>query len=104
MTIMAHQKYINCVRVSPNDKMIATSSQDKQIKLWDSNQLKLVATLTGHKKGVWDIQFNPSEQMLVSASGDDDLKIWNLTTHACVCTLQGHKTALVKVAWLNQGL
>ena len=26
MTIMAHQKYINAVRVSPNDKLIATSS------------------------------------------------------------------------------
>ena len=61
--------------------MIATSSQDKQIKLWDSKDLSLKATLTGHKKGVWDIQFNPAEQVIVSASGDNDLKIWNLTTH-----------------------
>ena len=87
LTIMAHQKYINCVRVSPNDKLIATSSQDKQIKLWDSSNLKLIATLVGHKKGVWDIQFNPAEQVLVSASGDKDLKIWNLLTHQCVSTL-----------------
>jgi U3 small nucleolar RNA-associated protein 13 len=55
LTIMAHQKYINCVRISPNDKMIATSSQDKQIKLWDAQTLSLKATLTGHKKGVWDL-------------------------------------------------
>ena len=55
MTIMAHAKYINCVRISPNDKMIATSSQDKQIKLWESKSLTLKGTLTGHRKGVWDI-------------------------------------------------
>ena len=80
MTIMAHAKYINCVRISPNDKMIATSSQDKQIKLWESKSLTLKGTLTGHRKGVWDIQVNPSEQMLVSAPGDNDLKVWNLQT------------------------
>lgn len=26
MTVMAHQKYINVVRVSPNDKLIASAS------------------------------------------------------------------------------
>jgi len=34
MTIMAHQKYINAVRIAPNDKLIATSSQDKSINIW----------------------------------------------------------------------
>ena len=55
MTIMAHQKYINTVRVSPNDKFIATSSQDKTIKIWEAGSLNLKTTLSGHKKGVWDI-------------------------------------------------
>ena len=42
MTVMGHQKYINVVRVSPNDKLIASSSQDKTIKIWNSNDLMLV--------------------------------------------------------------
>lgn len=83
---MAHQKYINCVRVSPNDKLIATSSQDKSIKIWDSSSLQLIKVLTGHKKGIWDIQFAPAEQLLVSASGDKLLKVWNVSSGQCVST------------------
>ena len=98
---MAHQKYINAVRISPNDKLIATSSQDKTIKIWDAKSLQLKTTLSGHRKGVWDIQFAPSEQLIVSACGDKTVKVWSISDGKCVATLQGHNQALVKVAWLN---
>ena len=39
MTVMGHQKYINIAKFSPNDKFIASGSQDKTVKIW-SNQLK----------------------------------------------------------------
>ena len=32
-TEIAHEKDINCVSVSPNDKLIATGSQDKTAKV-----------------------------------------------------------------------
>jgi len=32
-TILAHEKEINCVTISPNDKLIATASQDKTAKV-----------------------------------------------------------------------
>jgi len=33
-TILAHQKEMNCVTISPNDKLIATASQDKTAKVY----------------------------------------------------------------------
>jgi len=45
---------MNCVRFSPNNKLIATSSQDRLIKLWDENLMNKMV-LKGHKRGVWDI-------------------------------------------------
>ena len=41
LTVVGHQKYINVVRVSPNDKLIASCSQDKNIKIWNSSNLLL---------------------------------------------------------------
>ena len=104
MTVMGHQKYINVVRVSPNDKLIASSSQDKTIKIWNSSDLMLVLTLTGHKKGVWDCSFSPVDKLLVSASGDKTVKVWNLTNGTCIATLSGHQTSLIKVSFINAGL
>lgn len=34
LTIKAHDKTINCIAVSANDKLLATSSQDKLIKVF----------------------------------------------------------------------
>eukprot|EP00347_Sterkiella_histriomuscorum_P000004 403377554 len=104
LTIVGHQKYINVVRVSPNDKLIASSSQDKSIKIWNASNLMLNHTLTGHKKGVWDVAFSPVDKILVSASGDKTLKVWNLQNGTCISTFQGHQNSLVKIGWLNLGM
>ncbi|CDW89939.1 transducin beta-like protein 3 [Stylonychia lemnae] len=104
LTVMGHQKYINVVKVSPNDKLIASSSQDKTIKIWGSYDLMLQQTLSGHKKGVWDIAFSPVDKLLVSASGDKTLKVWNLQNGTCISTFQGHQNSLVKISWINLGM
>jgi U3 small nucleolar RNA-associated protein 13 len=90
MTVMAHTKYINCVKVSPNDKLIASSSQDKTIKLWLAKDLSQTLELRGHKRGIWDLAFAPTEQLLMSASGDKMLKVWSIAGDnkgQCVATL-----------------
>jgi U3 small nucleolar RNA-associated protein 13 len=70
--------------------MIATSSQDKTIKLWDAKNLTLLKTMSGHRRGIWDIQFSPSDQLIASASGDNSLRVWSIATGQAVATLQGH--------------
>jgi len=55
-TCIAHLKEVVSLKVSPNNKIIATGSHDKTIKLW-STRLKLIRTLEGHKRGIWDLAF-----------------------------------------------
>jgi U3 small nucleolar RNA-associated protein 13 len=100
----AHEKDINIVAVAPNDSLIATGSQDKTIKLWNSTNLSLVATLKGHRRGVWDCQFSPFDRVLASGSGDKTVKLWSLSDFSCVRTFQGHVASVLRVRYLSGGL
>ncbi|XP_071440764.1 transducin beta-like protein 3 [Hetaerina americana] len=103
-TVIAHQKDINGVCVAPNDKLIATASQDKTVKLWSSDNLDLVGILRGHRRGVWTVRFSPIDQVLASASADATIKIWMLKDLTCWKTLEGHSASVLRMEFISRGM
>lgn len=101
-TEIAHSKDINSLAVSPNDKLLASCSQDKTIKLWTEN-LTLLGVLKGHKRGVWCCRFSPIDQVLVSSSADSTIKLWSITELNCLKTLEGHDASVLRVEFISQG-
>ena len=89
VTVKAHDKSINAVCVAPNDKLVASCSMDKTIKLWSLPQLSLVHTLKGHRKGVWDISFSTINSVLLSSSGDQTIRVWNVRDGSTLYTIEG---------------
>lgn len=95
LTQIAHDKDINSLDVSPNDKLLATGSQDKTAKIFEivvvgnkgsgmRAELKLLGTLKGHKRGVWNVRFSRTDRVVATASADKSVKLWSLETLACV--------------------
>jgi U3 small nucleolar RNA-associated protein 13 len=100
-SIRGHDKDINCVAVSPNDSMLASASQDKSIRLWNTEDLSPIATLTGHKRGVWKVLFSPVDKLLVSCSGDRTVKLWSVVDYTIVKTLEGHTASVLNARFVN---
>lgn len=103
-SIRAHEKDINIVTVAPNDSLVASGSQDKTVKLWNTSDLSLRATLKGHRRGVWDCQFSPIDRVVATSSGDKTIKLWSLSDFSCVRTFQGHVSSVLRVRFLKTGL
>lgn len=102
-SIRAHDKDINCVAVSPNDLMVASASQDKSIRLWNTEDLTPIATLNGHKRGVWKVVFSPVDKILVSCSGDRTVKLWSVVDYSIIRTLEGHTASVLNAKFVNHG-
>ncbi|XP_062820586.1 transducin beta-like protein 3 isoform X1 [Anolis carolinensis] len=103
VTVKAHDKDINSVAVSPNDKLIATGSQDRTAKLWTCQDCILLGVFSGHKRGIWCVQFSPVDQVLATSSADGTIKLWDLQEFGCLKTFEGHDASVLKVIFISQG-
>ncbi|XP_053413860.1 transducin beta-like protein 3 isoform X2 [Nycticebus coucang] len=102
-TQRCHEKDINSVAVAPNDKLLATGSQDRTAKLWALPQCQLLGVFSGHRRGLWCVQFSPMDQVLATASADGTIKLWALQDFSCLKTFEGHDASVLKVAFVSRG-
>lgn len=95
-TLKIHDKDINSLDIAPNDRLLASGSQDRTAKLFSityvaatksqeaTASLALLGTFKGHKRGVWSVKFSPADQCLATASGDRTIKLWSLSDFTCI--------------------
>ncbi|MGF2011573.1 serine/threonine-protein kinase [Nostoc sp. DedVER01b] len=94
---------VNALAISPDDYTLASANDDKNIKLWDLNTQKVLATLSGHFQAVKSVAFSPDGQILASGSDDKTIKLWQFETLKEICTLVGHSHAVKSVAFSPDG-
>lgn len=102
-SVVAHDKDVNVVAVSPNDALVATGSQDRTVKLWNAVDLSLRVALVGHKRGVWDCRFSPVDRAVATASADQTIKLWSTQDGDCARTFQVHAGSVLRVRFLRDG-
>ncbi|EIN13890.1 U3 small nucleolar RNA-associated protein [Punctularia strigosozonata HHB-11173 SS5] len=114
-THKAHDKDINSLDVAPNDRFLASGSQDKTAKVFEIDyvvtgtgsvrgEIRLVGTCKGHKRGVWTVRFGRAERVLATGSGDKTVRLWSLEDFSCVKTFEGHTNSVLRVDFLNAGM
>ena len=96
-----HTSLVNCL-VKCNNKLFASASNDKTIKIWDYTKNKCIETLKGHNNYVYSLALL-KDGRLCSGSADNTITIWNLDDYSCDITLNGHEDSVKCVFQLSNG-
>jgi hypothetical protein len=104
-TLSGHKANVAGVAFSPDGALLATTSFDMTVRLWDRGTGEHLRTLQGHTAEVWAVAFSPDGALLATAGGDGDetARLWNPATGEHLRTLQGHTEGVYGVAFSPDG-
>jgi WD40 repeat protein len=103
VTLDVHKLAVFSVAFSPNSEILASGSQDRTIKLWDTCKNREWFTLKGHADYVYSVAFSPDGKTLASGSGDQTIKLWEVATGKELITLKGHTGVVHSVTFSPDG-
>ncbi|KEP47450.1 vegetative incompatibility protein HET-E-1 [Rhizoctonia solani 123E] len=100
-----HLGMITCIMYSPDGSIVASSSYDATIRVWDvTNGLQHSRVLSGHSGPVHSVAFSPNGSLIASGSSDRTVRLWDPnTTHLIYEPYIGHSSRVTCVAFSPDG-
>lgn len=72
-----HTDWLSSVHFNPEGTLLATSSGDGSVKVWDLKKTSCIQTLSDHQQPVWGVSWHWAGTVLASASMDHTIKLWD---------------------------
>jgi len=101
--LRGHRSWIGRIAWSLNGAYLASPSDDKTIRIWDTHSGKCVRILKGHTSTVYSVAWSITDQHLASGSDDKTIRLWDSSSGQHLQTLEGHNDAITSVAWSPDG-
>lgn len=96
-TFEGHTSIITDLAINLDGSLLASSSEDKSIIIWDVNSKLKKATLKGHTKSVTRVRIMSSTKV-ASISVDNSLKIWDINSGKEEYSISDHKKGVRSLA------
>jgi WD40 repeat protein len=96
--LRGHRKPVTDVVLSPDRRLVVTTSRDTDARLWDAQTGRLVRVLRGHFGPVWSAAFSPDGRWILTA-GPSTAGLWRAQTGRLVFFMRGHEAPLTAVAF-----
>jgi WD40 repeat protein len=91
------------IAFSPDSKIIASGSEDKNLRIWNVSDGTLLQTLKGHTWTIYGVDFSSDGKLLVSGAIDNTIRLWRVSDWSELLTIRGHSSDVFDVAFSPNG-
>jgi len=92
------------VAFSPDGKLMASSTRDHSVTLWDFKSGRaILPLLVGHTARVAGVAFSRDGKILASGGADGDIRLWDVDTHELLGTFQTQQQEVNSVVFSPDG-
>jgi eukaryotic-like serine/threonine-protein kinase len=88
LTNLPHPVALTAMAWHPDNRRLATASYDRNVRLWDTVEGRLLLELAGHGEEVHTVAFHPAGDLLLS-SGFDGVIFWSAETGQMLFRIEG---------------
>ncbi|CRG94675.1 U3 snoRNA-associated small subunit rRNA processing, putative [Plasmodium gallinaceum] len=89
LTLYGHSLPITCIDISKDNKLLASSSSDKFLFIWNLEYGSINKRLHINCDVLTKIKFFNESNNLISISRDGYIKMWDAVKFECICTIDG---------------
>ncbi len=79
LSLLGHSELVETLALSPDERLLASGSRDRKIKIWDMKTGLELVVLAGHGARIRNLVFSPDGRLLASAGDDGTIRIWGFS-------------------------
>lgn len=102
--LKGHRKRLTAVAYSPDGELLASTGQDRVVRIWDHRSGQMRAALfAGHRDWVWCVGWHPDGNQLASGGDDGAVRLWDVRSGERLFRLEGHAAGVRSLCWSPDG-
>ena len=101
-TLQGHTNAVFGCDIS-RDEILASTSWDKTVRLWDMNTQQCINVLNGHAGRCQRCCFTADGTLLASTSDDKTVRLWDMRTRHSIATLQDSNCSTYQCSFSSDG-
>ncbi|KAJ7470120.1 quinon protein alcohol dehydrogenase-like superfamily, partial [Mycena galericulata] len=102
--LSGHRDSIIWAETSPGDKVVATSSWDRTVRIWSMESGESLRVLDSALNQSWAGAFSPDGDLIAAGSGDEMVRIWGVDSGQLLFTLSGFSGWIRSLSFSPDGL
>lgn len=101
--LTGHTAEVRILAFSPDGKILASMSNDRTTRLWDTESGEQLAVLSAERGSHALIAFSPDGTTIVTGNGNGTIQAWDVATGESLTTLMGHTGSIAALAFSADG-